>query len=152
MRPTLVIALAVGALAGCGPDTGSGRTACELLTPADVNRVIPKAEATRARDDGDKVRSHCEISGSRATFVSVIVDRNAGEDAYGKHRASQAARRDSRYEAISGVGDAAHGYESGSASHVMARQDDATVNVAVYHGVTGREHARQLVEIALRRL
>lgn len=148
--PALLTALVAAMLTGCA-DTGSGRTACELVTPADIGRVIPEVTATKAYDSGDELASRCRIYGAD-TYFTVSLLRDAGDEEFERLR-GEAGRDSVGVRRLEGLGDEAFGHLGREGDVVTARRGSAIVTVSVPGGSkTDSGDVRRLAEIAVDRL
>ncbi|MQA98095.1 MAG: hypothetical protein GEV11_27090 [Streptosporangiales bacterium] len=145
-------------ITACGPDLGSGLTACQLITKTDVQKAIPEVTFTESRTIGDKAASQClfveEGSRSFGMNVSIRIDRTGGDDKFESDRKRAESAPGHSVTPQPGLGEEAYierPADKGSAT-VETRSGDAVLTVAVSGGFEMDRQALALTRLGLSRL
>lgn len=145
-------------LTACGPDLGSGRTACQLITKTDIQKVIPEMAPKDGLGSGDGTRSQC-LYDSRSDrpgspTVMITLNREAGESGFERDQTTSQEKYGAQLKSLPGTGDAAFAYadSAGFVGGAEALKGDTTVFISVNRGPNVLTTVRELMSTALRRL
>jgi hypothetical protein len=148
--------LAIAMLATACGDPSSGRTACQLVTKADLQHTISYMQAKEPTEGGGDGFSTCAFSDvrqSHSVYVHITIASKAGDSGFERDRKAAIKKPGSTVQPIKGLGDEAFSYlapDGFGAGSVEARHGGEVIKIAIDADDPIR-YARELAAIALRR-